>query len=83
MVIKKEYATRKDGVRLLISYSDGGKKIRQEQTGILYDSAIDVENAPYTYTETSEPVDEPVDPEYHEPDIPAQDALDAIFGGAE
>lgn len=82
MVIKKEYATRKDGVRLLISYSDGGKKIRQEQTGILYDSAIDVENAPYTYTETSEPVEEPIDPEYHEPDIPAQDALDAIFGGA-
>lgn len=83
MVIKKEYATRKDGVRLMISYSDGGKKIRQEQTGILYDSAIDVENAPYTYTETSEPVEEPIDPEYHEPDIPAQDALDAIFGGAE
>lgn len=82
MVIKKEYATRKDGVRLMISYSDGGKKIRQEQTGILYDSAIDVENAPYTYTETSEPVEEPIDPEYHEPDIPAQDALDAIFGGA-
>ena len=83
MVIKKEYATRKDGVRLWISYSDCGNKIRQEQTGILYDSAIDVENAPYTYTETNEPVDEPIDPEYHEPDIPAQDALDAIFGGAE
>ena len=83
MVIKKEYATRKDGVRLLISYSDGGKKIRQEQTGILYDSAVDVESAPFTYSETDEPVDEPVDSEYIEPNISAQDALESIFGGAE
>jgi hypothetical protein len=83
MVIKKEYATRKDGVRLLISYSDGGKKIRQDQTGAVYDAAVDVETAPYTYTETDEPVDEPIDSEYIEPNISAQDALNAIFGGAE
>jgi hypothetical protein len=75
--------TRKDGVKLYTTYSDSGMKIEQSPTGILYDSAVDVENAPYTYTETNEPVDEPIDPEYHEPDIPAQDALDAIFGGAE
>lgn len=83
MIVRKLYITRKDGVKLHITYSDAGKKIEQSPTGILYDSAVDVESAPYTYTETSEPVDSPVDPEYHEPDIPAQDALNAIFGGAE
>lgn len=83
MIVRKLYITRKDGVKLYITYSDSGMKIAQSPTGILYDSAVDVENAPYTYTETNDPVDEPIDPEYHEPDIPAQDALDAIFGGAE
>lgn len=83
MIVRNPYTTRKDGVNLYISYSDANLKIRQDQTGAVYDSAIDVENAPYTYTETNEPVEEPIDPEYHEPDIPAQDALDAIFGGAE
>ena len=32
-------------------------KIRQDQTGTLYDEAIDVENALYTYTETDIPVE--------------------------
>lgn len=83
MIVRKFYLIRPDGVNLYISYSDANLKIRQDQTGAVYDAAIDVETAPYTYTETSEPVGEPIDPEYHEPDIPAQDALDAIFGGAE
>lgn len=83
MVKRDYYFTRSDNVKLFISYSDAGKKIEQSPTGILYDFAVDVENAPYTYTETNEPVENPVDPEYSEPDIPAQDALDAIFGGAE
>ena len=83
MIARKLYTTRRDGVKLYITYSDAGMKIEQSPTGILYDSAVDVENAPYTYTETNEPVEEPIDPEYNEPDIPAQDALDAIFGGAE
>ena len=82
MIVRKLYTTRKDGVKLYITYSDAEMKMEQSQTGLLYDSAIDVENAPYTYTETNEPVEEPIDPEYNEPDIPAQDALDAIFGGA-
>lgn len=82
MIVRKLYTTREDGVKLYITYSDAGMKIEQSQTGILYDSAVDVENAPYTYTETNEPVENSVDPEYSEPDIPAQDALDAIFGGA-
>lgn len=83
MIARKLYTTRRDGVKLYITYSDSGMKIEQSPTGILYDSAVDVENATYTYTETNEPAEEPIDPEYNEPDIPAQDALDAIFGGTE
>lgn len=82
MIVRKLYITREDGVKLYITYSDSGMKIEQSPTGILYDSAVDVENAPYTYMETNEPVEEPIDHEYSEPEIPAQDALDAIFGGA-
>lgn len=83
MIVRKLYTTRRDGVKLYITYSDAGMKIEQSPTEIIYDSAVDVETAPYTYTETDEPVEEPIDTVYHEPDIPAQDALDAIFGGAE
>ena len=65
MIVKSIYMTREDGVNLFISYSDEGLKILQDQTGTKYDAAIDVETAPYTYSETDEPVDEPVDPVYH------------------
>ena len=54
MIRKVFYLTREDGVVLYRTYSDEGFKIRQVQTGIIYDEAIDVENAPYTYTETKE-----------------------------
>jgi len=39
------------------NYSDAGYKIRQDQTGILYDDVIDVLDVEYTYTETDEPVE--------------------------
>lgn len=43
-------------------YSDKNVYIRQDQTGIEYTEAIDVENAPYTYTETDKPIEgEPQD----------------------
>lgn len=57
MVKKVFYLTREDDVVLYRTYSDEGFKIRQVQTGIVYDEAIDVENAPYTYTETDEKVE--------------------------
>ena len=66
------YITRFDGVRLFrfaVPNTKAGDewdspqfKIRQDQTGILYDEAIDVENAPYTYTETDIPAESDVDP---------------------
>ena len=39
-------------------YSDAGYKIRQIETGILYDDAIDVLPCRYTYEETDEPIDD-------------------------
>ena len=52
-MIKKEfYRTREDGVNLYKNYSDEGYYIIQNETGVKYDAAIDVEDAPYTYTES-------------------------------
>lgn len=52
MIQREFYMTRSDGVNLFRTYSDENFKIRQIETGIIYDEAIDVENAPYTYEET-------------------------------
>jgi hypothetical protein len=58
MIIKEEYKTRTDGVKLFRTYSDAGRKIVQNETGTAYIEAIDVENAPYTYSESPEDVGE-------------------------
>ena len=58
MVVKEFYETRDDGVNLYRSYSDEGFYIIQDQTGAKYEEAIDVEGAPYTYTETDEKIEE-------------------------
>ena len=39
------------------TYSDAGLKLRQLETGILYDDAVDVPGL-YTYEETDQPIDE-------------------------
>lgn len=52
MVITEYFKTRKDGVKLYRTYSDKNYKILRVETGIQYDEAIDIENAPYTYEET-------------------------------
>lgn len=70
MIIKELYMTRSDGVNLYRNYSDEGKRLIQNETGIVYDEAIDVENAPYTYTESEETVE-----------LSAEEALDIIVGG--
>lgn len=56
MIIKEFYLQREDGVKLYRTYSDVGMMIRQDQTGIEYDEAIDVESAKYTYSETDTPI---------------------------
>lgn len=54
-------------------YSDLNMKIRQVETGNLYEDAVDVIPCPYTYEETDIPVEGN--------ELSAQDALDIIFGG--
>ena len=59
-MIKREfYMTRNDGVNLFRTYSDEHYRILQEETGNVFDEAIDVESANYTYIETEEKIEEP------------------------
>ena len=52
MAIKKEFvAETADGVKLYRTFSDENRKILQNETGIIYDDAVDVENAGFTYSE--------------------------------
>ena len=57
MIAREFYKTRKDGVNLYRTFSDNGFKIRKVCTDEIYDEAIDVENAPFTYEETDIPVE--------------------------
>lgn len=56
MIKKVFYKERADGVKLYRIYSTKKKMILQVETGLKYDEAIDVENAPYTYEETDEDI---------------------------
>ena len=56
MIVKQYYETRKDGVNLYITFSNKNKYIIQNETGVKYSEAIDVENANYTYTEIDEDI---------------------------
>lgn len=58
MIVREYYKTRKDGVVLYRTYSSEGKRIRQVETDVVYDEAIDVETATWTYVETDEPIGE-------------------------
>lgn len=40
--------------RLVKHYSDKGVKLKQVETGFIYDEAIDLIPCPYTYEETDE-----------------------------
>lgn len=63
MIVREYFQTRSDGVRLFRTYSDAGFLIRQTQTGAEYSEAVDVEDAPYTYTETDTPIETPEMPD--------------------
>lgn len=60
MIVKEFYKIREDGVKLFHIYSDQNFCILQNETGIIYADVIDLENAPYTYTETNIPI-EPIE----------------------
>ena len=54
------------------SYSDKNVWIRQDQTGVLYEDAVDVVEIGYTYTETDIPIEEP--------ELTDTEALNIIMG---
>lgn len=66
MIIKEFFKTREDGVNLYRHYSDKGVMLRQIETGILYSEPIDIEEAPFTYEETDELIE---DNGYHKPTL--------------
>jgi len=53
-MIVSEYVDNNTRIR---HWSDAGYKIRQTETGRVYDDAVDVLPCRYTYEETDEPVD--------------------------
>jgi hypothetical protein len=58
-MIKKEfYRTREDGVNLYRTYSDEGYYIRKVGTDEVYSEAIDIEDASYTYEETTDKIEQ-------------------------
>ena len=62
--------TRTDG--LIRTYSDTGRRIRKVGTDEIYDTAIDLPNAGYTYAETDA-----------DSEITDSEALEIITGGAD
>lgn len=56
MIVREFYRTRNDGVNLYRTYSDAGFTLIRND-GMEYDEAIDVEDAPYTYTESGNKVE--------------------------
>lgn len=56
MIVREFYLKREDGVNLYRTYSDAGFTIIRND-GVEYDEAIDVEDAPYTYTESGNKVE--------------------------
>ena len=57
MIIKEFYRTRGDGVKLYKNYSDRGVFILKVGTDEKYDTAIDIEDSRFEYTETEEKID--------------------------
>lgn len=82
MIQREFYTQRKDGVKLYRTYSDAGMIIRQNETGVEYAEAIDVEGASYTYTETETPIKMP-EMTTEERLQDAETALGIMFGEAE
>lgn len=68
MIVREHYKTRTDGVELYKTYSDAGYLIRQVETGTEYAEAIDVDGAPYTYTETDKLATDDFDQETASPE---------------
>ena len=69
-----------NGVVYAYTYSDSGFMI--ERDGVEYSEAVDVTDAPYTYTETETPIETP-EMTTEERLQDAETALEIMFGEAE
>lgn len=78
-IVREFYKTRNDGVNLYKTYSDEGYIIHKLNTEEMYDEAIDVENTPFEYEETTEKIETE---ELSEIEQKAK-AYDILTGGAE
>ena len=58
MIITDYYMKCKNGVDLYRTYSDKNLYIIQIPTGVKYAEAVDTIDAPYTYIETDQPIEE-------------------------
>ena len=56
MIIKEYIKTRKDGVEIYRRYSNLNKYIIQQETGLKFSSAEDIEPCKYTYIESDEDI---------------------------
>ena len=72
MIIREFYTQQSDGTNLYRVYSDAGFMVRQVETGVEYDEAVDAENSGYTYVETDKPC--------AGDDITDEEAFDIIMG---
>lgn len=61
-----------NGHTLVRTYSDIGYRIKQDETGMVYDEAVDPKDSRRTYTETDEKLDDV--------ELTAEEALDIITG---
>lgn len=57
MIVREYYSTRRDGINLYRTYSDRSVYIRKIGTEEEYTEAIDIESAPFVYTETDKPIE--------------------------
>ena len=55
-ILREFFKTRTDGVKLYLTYSDAGMMLLRNETGIEYSEAVDIENTPYTYSESENPI---------------------------
>ncbi len=55
-IVREFFAERPDGVKLYRTFSDAGKYVRQNETGEVFEDAVDVENSEYTYMEMEEDI---------------------------
>jgi hypothetical protein len=82
MIVREFYSTRKDGVNLYRTYSDEQFMIHKIGTEEYYAEAIDVENAPFEYEETTEKIETPENEKLTEIEEKAK-AYDILVGEVE